>query len=400
MYQISKNDKLKIMNLLVEPLQRVHLGLLHLYPDTDSRIREGHERLYLLSPRFKLWNSKKDEYYNEHVPIPHGNLVRKEWLYLEGEYEGWNWAEVATESNGGEFPKRRPPFPIKYWPHSRLPPPDYLRTDLNWGQYSFNCFEYSRLAARASWILFISDIPFSLWGDILAQLITHDLRLLKLSKLYRTLLEVEEFVEVVPKCKMLNTCLELLYYTQPNDKIIDTKEWRIHIEKILFVLDTDTQYEDESYKQKTISNLLDNWRKLDGPTKISNKASYYVAPIAKDLYKLITTSLSKMLQNKTLKISYSDKPIWFDELERNYFYSEGIDSRIIRTQIHCIIYDLVRFCFKWDKFKILGSGIELPLWGGDNRWKALNLEEKEILVEAGKEGRLKLSKRVQQWLNK
>jgi len=396
MYQFSEKDRLRIKKLLTQPLRRVRKGLKKLYPNTSSRINDGRERLFLLYPSFRRRDPKTGKLKREKIPISYGKLTRKEWMYLEGEFEEWDWSVIANEKNGSEFPRRKPQFPVKYWPHVR-PFPRHPRptVKLSTGRRFTLNSDHAQQAAIASWISFINDIPFSLWADAIILLMMHDIRLYYLSRLRRAIVSIEQGAKKLTKYDTLRTSLELLYYTRPSPEIMETAEWRNLIGKVLSTLDNDSQYQDETYQQHLTDELEQDWDKLEGPPVRFEDASRYVAPIARDLYKHFATGLTKILNSDKSKFNnLKQLPMWLYKTDRDYFYCGGIHSRINRSQIHRIVLDLIRFCFKWDKYWRLGAGIKPPVWGGDTYWGGLYPRDKAMLVEAGEQARRLLAKRI------
>lgn len=392
----------KLNKFLSKALDPIYTGLEKLYPSRELVVTDGLRRLYSLyfpAQHEGLWKGSKHG--GREFPLPHGDAIY-EWIYLQGEFAGWNWREIKLEirragkaiEQRNSFPQRVPAFPVKHlpltWPKARR---KYPRIDAIGGGWIW-LYRFEESIPRACWLLFVNDIPRELWANIIIIFVEHHFRLKRLSSNLQILDDLEKIEAGMLDHKTGIGYLGTIRFLLPVPGMDNWKELRDSISQVIRGLESSPYFKDDQFYAtlKEKKRLLQKeWKRLEGPEKrYRREASRYLQPLVSDVYRYIKSALQSTLDS--VPGDYSDmepKPRWLRTDSRKI---QG--ERISEGEIYRVVGDLLRFFYRWRDFKMVRGGIELPDWGGDTLWKSVPDETCDELVAIGKEWRKRFGKRM------
>ncbi len=328
-------------------------------------------------------------------PLPHGD-AGDEWTYLEGELAGWDWTKIARSENAEEFVERDPPLPVTHWPidtpAARTEFPRITVTDGGW----VPLLRFQGPISASSWLLFMNDIPETLWTDIIVILIEHHLRLDRLANVSRELEENQKIRDGMLAPDYGIAYLHALSKLLPKSGIENWQLVREAARKVIITLKRSRYFQGERYAdglKKKKKKLERMWRQYEGPDRRYRKeAARYLRPVVRDLFDYLEKHLQYVFENNPSHYLDNDPkpPSW---LRTDFRRKESATVR--RGEIYRVIGDLLRFFYPWQQFKVFDSGIEPPEWRGDTTWSRVPDEARSELAKIGRKSRMEFGKRMQ-----
>ena len=381
---ISSQNRLVVQKYLEDVLKVAWRALMQLYPDRHLVAEDGQRRLFLLYIPDR--QGKKSAVVRSTFPVPYGSAPY-EWRYIEGEVAGLNWEEFANNNEGAEFPPRTPPFPVKRWP--RLRPKlykDYPRIFIKEFPY-ISLSDYDESIATAVWMLFINDIPYGLWADVIITLMEHDVRLKRIAQIMKDVEEVKQTRAGMLSRKRGFAYLHSLSKLLPCADVEEGSKLGEYAARIAHVVNYNTFFTHSTFEKhldELERKLESKWTEFQGPKKkYSKDASRLLKPIVRGLLQTLNTGLDEELQT-----GVDDERLWVQDEQETF---EG--ARVNEHHLYRLVGDLVRFFYRWNNYKFVGS-IAPPAWRGDQAWVGRIGVDEGQLSESGRQQRLNFGKRI------
>lgn len=391
---ISQQNRRVIFRYLTHVLETAQEALARMYPNRTMVINDGRHRLYLLYIPYQRTNPKTRQKIGRPIPVPIGDELH-EWNYIEGEIAGLPWEDIIEHESCVSFPKRTPPFPARKYLHE-------LSRTKKYKQYprikikafpSIGLFDYDMAIAKASWLLYINDIPFDLWNDVIITLMEHDVRLKLLSKTINEIKDVRAIRDGMLPRKDAITFFESLIHVLPFVGTDNGYKLQRYAKSILEAIRFDPLFKDqqlESHFDRLERKLEGRMKKLNTSTRFYDKDSTrLLKPAIVDLMKILNEGLLQKIVSNDKCI---DQDPWWLQAEPVERTSHGM--RPNGNHLYRLVGDFMRFFYDWTTIAIMSS-LEPPDWRGDRGWYQFNDGDEERPARVGEMWRMKFGKRMQ-----
>lgn len=338
----------KLRSFIDDLIPDAEKALQKLYPTREDILQDGQEKLYLLYIPLRKIEPKGKDY-----PIPAGEAQRE-------------WKKITSVICKNRSAKTIPASP----------------------------FIFQKGFPRTLWLLYLNLIPKKLWPPIFLILLNHDLRLKRLSSLYRYNKVLDEIKNDLLAKKKALASLKPLLKLKEHLKQTESSQLVEHASELLELIGNTPNLPKENLLpqiEEQQQRITRDWKESEGPSKRFTKdAIYYVKPFVIELFDYFYLALKEWVPAEYDKRVDTDyKTRWEDSSEDP-----------VADEIYRITGDLLRCFFPWEQFTSSEMGIELPEWGDFLFWYPFPPEKRSQYIKAGKSMRDRFGDRIKKIASK